>query len=61
MHKHKAMLSYCLKCRKNTKNINPRISGNSNGKTMILSNRAICGSKNSKFIKKQDANGILSS
>ena len=28
---------------------------------MILSKCAICGSKKSKFIKKQDAKGILSS
>ena len=28
---------------------------------MILSKRAICGSKKSKFIKKQEASGILSS
>ena len=30
------MLSYCLKCRKNTEKINPKISATSNGKTMIL-------------------------
>ena len=28
---------------------------------MILSKSAICGSRKSKFIKKQEANGILSS
>ena len=31
------MLSYCLKCRKNTENINPKVSKFSNGKTMVLS------------------------
>ena len=41
MHKYETMLSYCLKCRKNTENINPKISGTSNDKTMILSNCAI--------------------
>ena len=30
----KATPSYCLKCRKNTENINPRVSKTSNGKTM---------------------------
>ena len=54
------MLSYCLKCRKNTENINPRVSETSNGKTMILSECAICSSKKSKLIKKQEASGILS-
>ena len=61
MHKYKTMLSYCLKCRKNTKNIIPNVSVTSNGKTMVLSNRAKCGSKRSQFIKKQEANGLLSS
>ena len=48
---------YCLKCRKNIESIDPRVSKTSNSKTMI-SKCAICGSKKSKFIKKQDANGI---
>ena len=39
------MLSYCLKCKKNTESINPKISETSNDKTMILSKSAICGSK----------------
>ena len=30
------MKSYCLKCRKNTENINPRVSNTSNGKTVLL-------------------------
>ena len=54
------MLSYCLKCKKNTETIEPNVSATSNGKTMILSKCAICGSKNSKFIKKQEAKGLLS-
>ena len=52
---------YCLKCKKYTKNINPQVSSTSNGKLMILSKCAICVSKKSKFIKKQEAKGILSS
>ena len=54
------MRSYCLKCRKDTENINPRVSNTSNGKTMILSKCAICGSKKSRFIKNQEAKGLLS-
>ena len=46
------MLSYCLKCKKNTESINPKISATSNGKTMILSKCGICGSKRSKVIQK---------
>ena len=52
--------SYCLKCRKYTENINPQISCTSNDKTMISSKRAICGSKKYKFIKNQEAKGLLS-
>ena len=55
------MESYCLKCKKYTKNINPQVFSTSNGKLMILSKCAICGSKKSKFIKKQESKGILSS
>ena len=54
------MLSYRLKGRKNTQNINPRVSKTSDGKTVILSNCAICGSKKARFIKKQEASAILS-
>ena len=43
------MLSYCLKCRKNTESI------------MLLSKCAMCDSKKSKFIKEEKASGILSS
>ena len=51
---------YCLKCKKYTKNINPQVSGTSNDKLMILSKCAMCGSKKSKFINKQEASGLLS-
>ena len=49
------MLSICLKCKKNTESINPKVLKTTNGKTMILSKCAICGSKKSKFIKEQQA------
>ena len=52
------MKSYCFKCRKDTENINPKVSKTSNGKTMILSKCAICGSKKSRFIKNQEAKGL---
>ena len=54
------MKKYCLNCKKNTKNINPKFSNTSNGKSMILSKCAICGSKKSRFIKNQEAKGLLS-
>ena len=54
------MSAYCLKCKKNTESIDPKVSATSNGKTMILSKCAVCDSKKSKFIKKQEAKGLLS-
>ena len=60
LFKYKTMSSYYLNCKKNTENINPKISTTSNGKTMILSKCAVCGSKKSKFIEKQEAKGLLS-
>ena len=54
------MLSYCLKCKENTESVNPSVSATSNGRAMILSKCAICGSKKSKFIKNQVAKGLLS-
>ena len=41
-----------------TKNINPRVSNTSNGKGMLLSNY---GSKKLRFIKNEEAKGLLSS
>ena len=54
------MKSYCLKCRKDTENINPSVSSTRNGKAMILSKCAICGSKKFRFIKNQEAKELLS-
>ena len=54
------MESYCLKCKKDTKKINPQVSSTSNGKLMILWKCAICGGKKSRFIKKQEAKALLS-
>ena len=54
------MLSFCLKCKKNTESINPKVSKTTNGKAIILSTCAIYGSKKLKFIKDQQARGSLS-
>ena len=54
------MKSYCLKCRKDTENINPKVSKTSNNRIMVLSKCAICGSKKSGFIKNQEEKGLLS-
>ena len=50
------MKLYCLKCRKDTENIDSRVSNTSNRRKTILSKCSVCGSKKSRFIKDQEAN-----
>ena len=57
-YKNNAILLF--KVQQNTESIDPKVSVTSNGRTMILSKCAICGSKKSQFIKKQEAKGLLS-
>ena len=52
--------TYCLACRKYTKNSNPKIVINRQNRLMKQSNCATCGSKKSRFIKEQQVMGILS-
>ena len=55
------MLSYCLKCRQNTENKNPKVVLTKNGRIMLLSNCKVYNGEKSKFIKEQEASGLLSS
>ena len=54
-------MPYCLKCRKNTESKNPKVVRTKNGRIMLLSKCEVCDSKKSKFIKEQEASGLLSS
>ena len=53
------MPSYCLKCGENTKSIILQVSRTINGGIIILSKYVVCGDKKSKFIKEQEARGLL--
>ena len=55
------MLSHYLNCSKNTESKKPGIEKTKNGKIMLLSSCTICASKIWRFIKEQEARGILSS
>ena len=55
------MLSYCLKCRKHTESKNQKVARTKNGRIMLLSKCTMCYCKKSKFIKQQEASGLLSS
>ena len=54
------MLSYCLKCRKNAESKNQKVAKTKNGRMMLTSNCAVCGSKKSRFIKEQEGKGLIS-
>ena len=57
------MLWYSLKCKysKSTERKNPKVVRTKNGRIMVLSKCAVCDSKKSKFIREQEASGLLSS
>ena len=53
------MLSYCLRCRKHTESKNPKFVRTRNKRIMLLSKCMVCDSKITKFIKEQEASGLL--
>ena len=56
------MLSYyCLKCKKNTERIDPKVPKSENVRIILLLECAVCDSKKLKFIKEQEPSGLLSS
>ena len=54
------MFSYCLKCTRNSESKIPKVAKTKNGRINLLSKHAVCDSKKLKFIKKQEARGLLS-
>ena len=54
------MNMYCLSCKKDTKNISPKIVKTKNNRLMMLLKCAICNNKKPRFIKEQEAKGLLS-
>ena len=54
------MFSYCLVCKKNTKNKDAKMIKTKNNRLMLSSKCIICGNKKSRFMKKQEVKGLLS-
>ena len=50
-----------MKCRKSKESKNLKVARTKNGRIMLLSKWALCNSTKSKFIKEQEAGGLLSS
>ena len=54
------MLTYCVKCRKNTENLDLKSFKTKNNKLIMQSKCPVCGIKKSRFVKEQDAKVLLS-
>ena len=54
------MLTYCIKCRKNTENLNSKMFKAKNGRLIMQSKCADSGMKKTRFVKEQEAKGLLS-
>ena len=54
------MLTYCLKCKRNTMNIDAKMIKTKNDRLALLSKCAVCGSKKSRFMNEQEAKELLS-
>ena len=53
------MNTYCLSCKKDTRNINPKVIKTKNNRKMMLSSCPICNNKKSTFLS--DGSGIFGS
>ena len=54
------MNTYRLKCKKNTDNTDSKMFKTKNNRLLMQSKCSVCGTKKSRFVKKQDAEGLLS-
>ena len=55
------MKIYCVKCRRDTENIDPKMVGTKNNRLLIEAKCSVCGIKKSRFVKEQEAKRLLSS
>ena len=54
------MKTYCMKCRKNAEKLNSKTLKTKNGRLIMQSKCNDCGIKKSRFVKEQEAKGLLS-
>ena len=54
------MKTYCMKCRKDTENIDPKMVKTKNKRLIMESCCPVCGIKKSRFVKEQEVKGLLS-
>ena len=51
---------YCLKCKTNTSNIDPKMFKTKNNRLLMQSKFSVGETKKSRIVKKQNAKGLLS-
>ena len=54
------MKNFCVKCRRDTENIDPKMVRAKNNRLIMQSKCSVCGIKKSRFVKEQEAKGLLS-
>ena len=54
------MKTYCLKCKKDAENIDSKIVRTKNNRILMQSKCTDCENKKSRFVKEQEAKGLLS-
>ena len=54
------MKTYCLKCKKDTENLDSKMFRTKNNRLLMQSKCSHCKNKKSRFIKEQEAKGLLS-
>ena len=54
------MKTYCVKCRKDTENIDPKMVKTKINRIIMQSKCTVAGIKKSRFVKQQEAKGLLS-
>ena len=55
------MNTYCVKCKKDTENIDPKMFRTKTNKLIMPSKCPVCRIKKSRFVKEQEAKCLLSS
>ena len=61
MNSNNSMRTYCVVCKKDTENENPKVFKTMNDRILLKSTCSVCGNKKSRFISKKNRSGLLSS
>ena len=54
------MKTYCVKCKTDTDNIDPKMFRTKTNRLLMQSKCSVCKNKKSRFVKEQEEKGLLS-